>query len=145
MIFYVALDENGNKQLRGTQADARAVNRNFEQIDIPTDKAGLMAFVQDLYTKLDNLHVQIEAVDDRPITTTDVVDHEPAQPEPAPPERASEPAPKPRTTDDVEELWPNLPLPFRFHLCAMTMEDARNVDWNGTTPAKAPQRYAKAG
>lgn len=25
----------------------------------------------------------------------------------------------------IEAAWPDLPLPFRFHLCALTMEDAR--------------------
>lgn len=53
MIFYIALDDAGRRQLCPTQADAKAVNRGFEQIDIPTDKAGLMAFVQELYAEID--------------------------------------------------------------------------------------------
>lgn len=59
MIFYTALDERGHKQLRATQADAKAVNRAFEKIDIPTEKAGLMAFVQQLYAHIDTLQDQI--------------------------------------------------------------------------------------
>lgn len=46
MIFYKAKAEDGRVVLAGTQADARAVNKEFNQIDIPTDKAGLMAFAQ---------------------------------------------------------------------------------------------------
>lgn len=46
MIFYKAKAEDGRTVITGTQADARAVNKQFEQIDIPTDKAGLMAFAQ---------------------------------------------------------------------------------------------------
>lgn len=48
MIFYLATDPEGRDQLAGTQADARAVNKDFQQIDIPTDKAGLMAYIQKL-------------------------------------------------------------------------------------------------
>jgi hypothetical protein len=59
MIFYTALDERGHKQLRATQADAKAVNRVFEQIDIPTDKTGLREFVQQLYARADELSDQI--------------------------------------------------------------------------------------
>lgn len=48
MIFYMTKGAT----LCGTQADARALDRDFEQIDIPVDKAGLMAFVNDLYQKI---------------------------------------------------------------------------------------------
>lgn len=46
MIFYKSKAEDGRMVITGTQAEARAVNRDFSQIDIPTDKAGLMAFAQ---------------------------------------------------------------------------------------------------
>lgn len=49
MIFYLA---NGTT-LCPTQADAKALDRNFVQHDIPTDKPGLMAYVQGL---LDQIH-----------------------------------------------------------------------------------------
>jgi hypothetical protein len=45
VIFYLA---NG-QTLCGTQAEAKAIDRDFVQIDIPTDKPSLMAFVQNLY------------------------------------------------------------------------------------------------
>jgi hypothetical protein len=41
MIFYIATDENGMRQLCTKQADAKAIDRDFAQLDIPTDKAGL--------------------------------------------------------------------------------------------------------
>lgn len=139
MIFYVALDENGHRQLRGTQADARAVNKQFEQIDIPTDKAGIMAYVQELFSQVDGVpHPLVQMVQlDEELGLYD--DEKVGEPEPAP-----TPTPAPRNADEIEDLWPNLPLAFRFHLCSLTMEDARNVDWNGTTPASAPQRYVKS-
>lgn len=47
MIFYLC---NGN-QLAGTQADARQLDRNFVQVDVPTDKAGLMAYINELMAR----------------------------------------------------------------------------------------------
>ncbi len=32
-------------QFHGTQADARMADRNFKQVDVPTDKAGLIAYL----------------------------------------------------------------------------------------------------
>lgn len=55
MIFYVALDTNARHQLKTNQADAKEVNKHFEQIDIPIDKPGLQGFVQDLLDKVDDL------------------------------------------------------------------------------------------
>jgi hypothetical protein len=55
MIFYLALDDVGFRQLRPTQAEAKAISKNFQQIDIPTDKAGLQAAVQELLTEADQL------------------------------------------------------------------------------------------
>jgi hypothetical protein len=46
VIFYTPTDTEGRTVLCGTQADARLINKDFEQIDIPIDKTGLMAFVQ---------------------------------------------------------------------------------------------------
>ena len=48
MIFYLC---NGT-QLAPTQADARAIDRDFTQIDVPVDKQGLMAFVNNLYAQI---------------------------------------------------------------------------------------------
>jgi hypothetical protein len=55
MIFYHALDEQGHLHILGTQADARAINKRFTQVDIPTDKAGLQAELQRLYAYIDEL------------------------------------------------------------------------------------------
>jgi hypothetical protein len=57
MIFYVIPSHNGEpKRLEATQADARSACKardlkpsDFEQIDIDTDKAGLMATLNELY------------------------------------------------------------------------------------------------
>lgn len=55
MIFYIATDEDGFRHIKPTQALAVGINKDFVQIDIPTDKAGLMEAVQELLTKIDVL------------------------------------------------------------------------------------------
>jgi hypothetical protein len=115
MIFYLALDDEGRRQLRGTQADAKAVNRNFEQIDIPTDKAGLMAFVQELYNEIDN-------------SGTHPGDPDLLAPEPEP---VLDPRPVPvvetytATSVSLDEQFAKLPLAHKLHFAALAMEDAR--------------------
>lgn len=67
MIFYTAI-ESGTLHIRivGTQADARAINRNFAQIDIPTGKPELMAWANDMQHQIDVLRDALgrAAVDD---------------------------------------------------------------------------------
>lgn len=48
MIFYLAVDAEGKTKLAGNQADAKALNKDFQQIDIPVDKTGLMAWIQQM-------------------------------------------------------------------------------------------------
>lgn len=48
MQFYLAISSDGQTKILGTQADAKAVNKDFEPIDIPTDKPGLMAWIQQM-------------------------------------------------------------------------------------------------
>ena len=50
MIFYLCQTPDGPK-LAPTQADAKALDRKFKQVDVPTDKANLMAYVNDLFAK----------------------------------------------------------------------------------------------
>src|SRR3546814_15435729 len=68
MIFYRTKDEDGRMVIAGTQADARAVNKQFEQVDIPTDKAGLLATAQswcdevfELNTLMNEMRVDLAA------------------------------------------------------------------------------------
>jgi hypothetical protein len=59
VIFYTAVAENGATRIVGTQAEARAINKDFQQVDIPTDKPGLMAILQDSFDTIFNLEQQI--------------------------------------------------------------------------------------
>jgi hypothetical protein len=84
MIFYHALDEQGHLHILGTQADARAINKRFTQVDIPTDKAGLQAELQRLYAYIDELKDKIGGS-----APAEAPEEEPSEGEAAP---AAEPA-----------------------------------------------------
>lgn len=64
MIFYLAINDEGHTKIVGTQADAGKINKDFSQIDIPTDKGGLMAWVQQMLDELLNSQPAAEANDD---------------------------------------------------------------------------------
>lgn len=56
MIFYTAVDPGTlHTSIVGTQADARAINRDFTQIDIPTGKTELMAWANGMQRQIDVL------------------------------------------------------------------------------------------
>ncbi len=74
MKFYLALDDQGRKQLRGTQDDIKLVNKKqFETVELPTDKAGLMELVQESFDTIFELQGQINSSKfDASINTTDI-------------------------------------------------------------------------
>lgn len=93
MIFYIATDRQGFRILKGTQAEARAISKDFAQIDIPTDKAGLMAALQELLTLTDAaLLNQNVASDEAPTTIVE-----------AAPVKTPEPVILPPTVQTVSE------------------------------------------
>lgn len=56
MIFYTAVEPGTlHTRIVGTQADARAINREFTQIDIPIGKQELMAWANDMQRQIDQL------------------------------------------------------------------------------------------
>ena len=56
MIFYTAVEPGTlHTRIVGTQADARAINREFTQIDIPIGKPELMAWANDMQRQIDEL------------------------------------------------------------------------------------------
>ena len=60
MIFYLASDTEGYRQLRATQVLAKQINKQFDQIDIPVDKQGLCAAIQELLTDADVARAKFE-------------------------------------------------------------------------------------
>lgn len=97
MIFYLA-----NNQLAGTQAEAKALDKNFEQVDVPTDKPGLMAYINELMGR------------EHPQQVEEFV--------PSPP-----PAPVIPKSIQFEDQWDDFPLALKLHYAASAMEDARDT------------------
>lgn len=95
MIFYLSIDESGRRCLVSTQAEARSINSDFEQMDIPTSKEELRQFVQNLYDL----------------------------PEPPAPS-AREPSYS-EASVSIDEIFDNLPLARQLHFAALAMENAR--------------------
>lgn len=49
MIFYLAIDSEGRTIIQSTQEAIKDINdKEYQKIDIPTDKTGLMAWVQQM-------------------------------------------------------------------------------------------------
>lgn len=66
MIFYLVHDAKGDRHLKGTQAEARAINKEFTQIDIPVDKTGLMAAIQELLFQADMWRKKSHEIEGQP-------------------------------------------------------------------------------
>lgn len=112
MIFYIATDADGQRHLVGTQADARAIDRNFVQVDIPTDKAGLRGYIQDLLTEIDELRLGAGRE-----TTPGTGATSATQP----------PAPSyVQQSVNLDEQFDKLPLAHQLHFAAIAMENARD-------------------
>lgn len=93
MIFYIAVDETyGRKVLCGTQADAKAINKNFEQIDLPTDKAGLQNLYQEALDRIHELE-QGQPIPNPVIVADEAPDSPAVDPEPIEEDNKSEDVP----------------------------------------------------
>ena len=120
MIFYVATNKDGQRIVCKTQAEAKAVDRDFVQMDIPTDKDGLKDAVQELLSLVDAAHAS------NPTPESENTPHSPQiEPQaPSPAQTASQ------FREMVENEWHNQPLAWRIDLAHQTIEECRKaVPW----------------
>jgi len=54
MICYLVIASDGSTKIVGTQGEAKALNKDFQQIDIPTDKPGLIGWIQQMLDEILN-------------------------------------------------------------------------------------------
>lgn len=113
MIFYVATNEAGRKFACKTQEDARLVNKIFTKIDVPTDKDGLHAMLQEFFDQLDALKQEaVPALEPGPAIN--------------PKQKCDEPL---KDTiafcSELTERWPQLPWGLKSDLCCLFLEDVR--------------------
>lgn len=157
MIFYLAVDAEGKTKLAGNQADAKALNKDFQQIDIPVDKTGLMAWIQQMLDETlnaqDPVAGQSEAYPTDPETIDDVeailyefvglgggdgdtikefAERIAALVPEAPavmPLAVAEPGEETyaEKTLRIEDEFESLPLAFKFHLATQVMETGREI------------------
>lgn len=55
MIFYLTQNDEGYTRIVGTQVEAKKHGPTYSQIDIPTDKTGLMAWIQQMFDETINV------------------------------------------------------------------------------------------
>jgi len=102
----------------GTQADAKAITKNFDLVEVPTDKEGLIAYLNRI--TFDSLDRDI----DLPLNPDRVVKdvNEDVRPELAP--RAPSYTEKSLGLDDA---FAAAPLAHRLTLASLALEDARDL------------------
>ena len=135
MIFYEAIDTLGQTHIVGTQADARAVNKDFEQIDIPVDKAGLRGFVQKLYDQIFDLSRPPADRDEPQVASAAVYEDyngvnlsstEAIQTvTTAEAESVQAPLSYAERSVEIDEIFVNLPIAHQLTLAAIALENAR--------------------
>ena len=108
MIFYLVETETGHRVYK-TQAEAKSVSKDYIQIDVPTDKDGLLATLQEFYTMLDT--VRAETLENKPESISQ-------NPEPT--------IPLIPTKQQFEDAWDKFPLALQLHYAALAMEEARD-------------------
>lgn len=102
----------------GTQAEAKKLDRDFTQVEVPTDKEGLINYLNANFAHADVDFDEVYA--DKPVKDV----NEDLHPERAP--RAAEPAYTAQTLD-LDEQWESLPLARKLHFAALAVEDARTL------------------
>lgn len=120
MIFYIATDKNGMRQLCTTQADAKAIDKDFVQLDIPTDKASLRDAIQELLTEIDSMAVAYQQAVE-PERAPDPVFVQPTAQTVSPAKQALE------TREQFNEAWGSFPLALKLHYASSACEDARTA------------------
>ena len=94
----------------GTQADAKLRGKHFEQIEVPTDKEGLLAYLNQFVNAVEDLRP------DEPVKDVNEDIH---------PERAPSRPSYTAQSLDLDDQWESLPLARKLHFAALAVEDAR--------------------
>lgn len=104
----------------GTQADAKLRGKNFEQIEVPTDKDGLLSY----------LNQMVNAVEDLRPATDPWAGHETDPMYPLPVAQSAPLPPSPSHSAQLvafEDQWAEFPLARKLHFAALACEDAREA------------------
>jgi hypothetical protein len=94
--------------------EAKKLDPNFEQIDIPTDQEGLKALVEGLWAEIDTLQDQI-------------LEGGEGLPTPPSPPAAPKTEGYAEKSNRFEDEFDAMPLATQFHYAARAMENARDA------------------
>lgn len=122
MIYYIALEPNGRKVLCGTQAEAKVIDKEFTQIDLPTDKAGLMATYQEALDTIHNLSLDKAELRQRVEQSTDLLSEDKMS-------DMTKALVEPSYAHQqvaFEDAFAGFPIPKQLHFAALAMENARD-------------------
>lgn len=137
MQYYLATDEKGHRHLHTVATEAKAVDKNFVSIDIPTNKDGLKAAVQELLTEADNLRDQAKAIE---IGTNVLMGDQPVELSEEAREALHDIGPVSEAIDfvtnkgansyteqsvKIEEAWAAMSLALQLHFASLALERAR--------------------
>lgn len=111
----------------GTQAEAKKLDKNFTPVEVPTDKEGLIAYLNQYQVDRDLYHQYVEDAGDRVVKDiNEDIDPSLRVAIPAQPGNA-------RTqfytdhTLSLDEAFANAPLAHRLTLACLALEDARDA------------------
>ena len=125
------------------QDDARKADREFEVVEFPFSASPKADFVDWLNGQIGPTFFEsvqaLGSVSTYEKAAQAVQEWAPPTAQPAPQQPALT-TPQPVLFEDAFEA---MPLATQLHYAALAVENARKVDFAGTTPAKAPQRYGR--
>lgn len=153
MIFYIATGEDGMRHVCTTQAEAKPIDKDFVQLDIPVDKSGLRDTIQELLSLID----QNGSTETEQVGSTLPEPQIELQPASAPAGRPAvdmttlnrEERKKlcyPRNVDLLdreyfEQVWSHMPMPLKLDLISSAMGHFRQY-WIQQTKASQPDEQA---
>lgn len=104
----------------GTQAEAKADGKGWTPEVVPTDKPGLIAYLNALSLKEKMLQATADIISRDDLLLEGDPNHEPSQFE------GLEPRPSyTHQSVELDEQWDKLPLARKLHFAALAMEEAR--------------------
>lgn len=111
----------------GTQAEAKSFSKEYEQVEVPTDKPGLIAYLNQMHNaqqdREDEFTAIVERQDPEVPGEDTVVSHA-------------------QRTVDLDSAFLAAPLGQQLTLAAIAVENARSRIGRETAPNPAPQGYA---
>lgn len=131
MIFYLAKHcVTRRVTVCTTQDEARPIDKGFTKVDIPVDKPGLKAVLQDFF---DQLHqAEQDKGEDLSSGESEALDSRPELSPPSPQARPQPIALTPAkiglmTRQQIEEQWDDFPLAWQLDMAARALESARSL------------------